>query len=183
MYEVEVKVPADRDTVRRRLEALEATHERTVEHEDTYYDAPDRDFAETDEALRIRRETVASDSPPTRRAYLTYKGPLVDDQSKTREEHETLVEDGAELAAVLSGLGHEEAATVEKHRERYAVDDLTVVLDRVACLGEFVEVERESDDVEAARESVFEGLRRLDLDPDDQLRTSYLEMTLDDSQE
>jgi len=56
MYEVEVKVPADLEAVRDRLEALEATPRGAVVQVDTYYDAPHREFAETDEALRIRSE-------------------------------------------------------------------------------------------------------------------------------
>ncbi len=175
-----MKVRATHDPVRDRLGSLGATHERTVEQVDTYYDAPDRDFAATDEALRIRRETVVSDDGE-RRALVTYKGPLVDEASKTREEHETAVADDEELAGVLDGLGYAPAATVEKRREQYALDGLTVVLDRVTDLGEFVEVEVESEDVDAAREAVFACLDRLGLDPDEQIRTSYLGMLLADS--
>ena len=55
MYEVEVKVAADHAAVRERLPD-EAEALGTVEQVDTYFDAPHRDFAATDEALRLRRE-------------------------------------------------------------------------------------------------------------------------------
>lgn len=55
MYEVEVKVRADHEVVREALERLDAERRDTVVQRDVYYDAPHRDFAETDEALRIRR--------------------------------------------------------------------------------------------------------------------------------
>lgn len=177
MYEVEVKVRAPHGAVRDRLDALGAKRLGSVTQEDTYYDAPHRDFAETDEALRIRRETPEGGES---RAYLTYKGPLVDETSKTREEAETRVGDGSTTARVLDGLGFEAAATVRKERDRYTLDGYTVTLDTVDGLGEFVEVETEADEgVDVAREGAFDVLDRLGLDPEDGIRTSYLCMLLD----
>jgi adenylate cyclase len=50
-----------------------------------------------------------------------------------------------------------------------------VVLDRVEGLGEYVEVETETDaDIETARERAITVLEQLGLDPADQIRTSYL---------
>mgnify|MGYP006279884887 CR=1 FL=1 len=189
MYEVEVKVRADLDAVRARLSEIEVTHIRRVRQVDTYYDAPHRDFAETDEALRIRRETVetdaeadADDSTGTNDAggdtetKVTYKGPLVEAESKTREEFETAVADGDAAEGILDGLGFPPAATVEKDREFFELDGYTVTLDDVAGVGEFVEVEREAAevDIESTREGAYAVLRELGLDPDDQTRTSYL---------
>jgi adenylate cyclase class 2 len=182
MYEVEVKLRADHGSVRERLEALGARAETTVEQVDRYYDAPHREFAETDEALRLRRVTRPGDGDEAggTETRVTYKGPLVDDVSKTRVEHETTVVDGETMADVLDALGFTPAATVEKRREVYSLDGLTVVLDDVTDLGTFVEVELESEDVEAARERCFRVVRDLGLDPDDGIRTSYLGMLLDD---
>ncbi|XVH31219.1 class IV adenylate cyclase [Haloferacaceae archaeon DSL9] len=176
MYEVEVKVRADHDAVRERLADIDAREIETVEQEDTYYGAPHRDFAETDEALRIRRERRGDDETTK----LTYKGPLVDEQSKTRTEHETVVVDGDAAAGILGGLGFEPAATVEKVRTCFDCDGSTVFLDRVSGLGTFVEVEREAspEALDETRRAVFETLRTLGLDPDDQIRTSYLDLLL-----
>jgi len=198
MFEVEVKLRASHDAVRPALAEADAVLVERVTQVDTYYDAPHRDFAETDEALRLRRETRESDveGELDRRSdddpaqadqgaattKLTYKGPLVDADSKTREEHETGVDDGDTAAAIFDGLGFEPAAVVEKHRTFYELDGYTVTLDQVAGLGEFVEVEAEteaSDDVASVREGAFEVLRTLGLDPTDQIRTSYLGMLLD----
>ncbi|MEZ3114428.1 class IV adenylate cyclase [Halobaculum sp. MBLA0147] len=194
---MEVKVRADHEAVRAELAESDAEPLGAVEQVDTYYDAPDRDFAETDEALRIRRETVVAPEPDeyggetdpgepeptaeTETTKVTYKGPLVETESKTREEYETAVADGEALAGVLDGLGYEPAATVEKHRERFALDDYVVTLDTVTDLGTFVEVERETtrDRVTAVRDGARELLDRLGLDPDEQIRTSYLGLLLD----
>lgn len=195
MYEVELKVPAAHETVRGRLETMGLSRETYVEQTDTYYDAPHREFAETDEALRTRRvrrldsdggngttnAANTSDSSGENGVTLTYKGPLVDDTSKTRVERETVVGDGEELTEILSALGFEPAATVEKRREFFTVDGYTVTLDDVAGLGEFVEVEREATeaDVEEVREGAIDVLESIGLNPEDGIRTSYLELLLE----
>lgn len=183
MYEVEVKVRAAHEAVRERLAELGAERIGRVSQADVYYDAPHREFDETDEALRIRRERGPDDAGGDESTVtsLTYKGPLVERASKTREEHETPVADPAAMEGVLDGLGFEPAATVEKERERYVLDGYAITLDSVADLGEFVEVEREADerDVEAAREGAYAVLRDLGLDPADQIRTSYLGLLLE----
>jgi len=177
MYEVEVKVEADLEAVRQRLDELGAEHVDSVEQVDTYYDAPHRDFAATDEAFRVREETVGSDTE-TR---ITYKGPLVEADSKTREEFETRVHDGEVMRSIAESLGFDPAATVRKERERYAVREFTVTLDRVDGVGEFVEVETAVEtegEVGPAREQAFDLLRDLGLDPDEQTQTSYLGLLL-----
>lgn len=205
MYEVELKVRADHETVRQRLETLGATREARVHQVDTYYDAPHRDFAETDEALRIRRESVIdtdstrarqSDDKPDEsetdglsqstgpnlsgQSTLTYKGPLVDETTKTREEWELEVADATTLDQVLHELGFTAVARVEKDRTRYRVEEYTITLDTVADLGEFVEIEGEAvaSAVESVRAGAFSLLEQLHLDPADGIRTSYLELLL-----
>jgi adenylate cyclase class 2 len=190
MYEVEIKVPADLETVRDRLRELDADPGETRRQRDVYYDAPHREFAETDEALRIRRETTTNGGDTHREAStdgesirLTYKGPLLDDDSKTRTEHETGVADGDELAGVLDGLGFDPAATVEKRREYWRFEEFTVALDAVEGVGEFVEIEREvdaEDAIDPTREAAIGTLARLGLDAADQVRTSYLGLLLAD---
>ena len=79
--EVELKFAvADAVAVREKLNQLGAEFLAPVIQTDNYYAHPARDFAATDEALRIRRVGTAS--------YLTYKGPKIDQMTKTREETE-----------------------------------------------------------------------------------------------
>ena len=191
MYEVELKVQAAHEPIREALAAREATRLGTVRQADTYYDVPHRSFADTDEALRLRHETreggteeregdTAEDERET--TDLTYKGPLIEAASKTREEAETAVTDPDATGAILDALGFAPAARVTKHRERFVLGAYTVALDSVEDLGTFVEVERtvEADDgIGAARDGARELLADLGLDPDDQIRTSYLELLLD----
>ncbi len=174
MYEVELKVPADLAAVRASLAERDATALGTVEQVDTYLDAPHRDFGETDEALRVRRERSAEGTE----ARVTYKGPLVEAASKTREEVETGVASADEAEAVFAALGFEPVATVEKRRERFELDGYTLALDEVAGVGEFLEVETHAESVAPAREGARELLAELGIDPDDHVRTSYLAMVL-----
>ena len=178
MYEVELKFRADHETVRERLESAGAEPRGTVVQRDTYYDAPHRDFAETDEALRVRRVEREGEVE----SHLTYKGPIVDDESKTRREHETRVDDGESVAAALDALGFSPAAEVEKRRERFALGDHLVTLDAIEGLGEFVEVEGEAGagQIDPVRDAVEATVRSLGLDPEADIRTSYLELLLDD---
>lgn len=211
MYEVEVKVRADHDRIRSRLNELgdvdgvdvrdernelDTTPTHIVQQIDTYYDAPHREFKETDEALRIREETdkgkADGETKKNRTAakgeettQLTYKGPLVDDASKTREESETVVDNRETMDTILKNLGFSPAAVVEKEREQYVFGEYTVTLDTVSDLGEFVEVERVSDDteIETAREGAFSILHALGLDPNEQIRTSYLGLLIENDQQ
>ena len=80
-YEVELKFRIDDpQRIAGLLDGLEATPGEIEQHRDTYFNHPARDFAETDEAFRIR--SIGDDNR------LTYKGPLVDKQTKTRQEVE-----------------------------------------------------------------------------------------------
>lgn len=185
MYEVEIKVPADHGAVRTRLETVGAERGETYHQRDVYYDAPHRAFAETDEALRIRQTTqLENDTGDAglETTRLTYKGPLLDEESKTRSEHETGLEDAEEAAEILVGIGFEPAATVEKRREYWSFEGFTVSLDAVEGVGEFLEIERaitEKARIDTVRNAAIETLDRLGLDVADQVRTSYLGLLLE----
>ena len=172
MIEIEVKVKADHKRIRQLIEGMGATFVGVEDHCDTYYNAPHRDFSKTDEALRIRMRNG--------NAVVTYKGRKLDSVSKTREEFETPVE--AESARnILLSLGFVESGVVEKRREVFKLGDFTVDFDSVEGLGEFVEVEVVADsDVDLHRKRIFDLLEELGVKKEDSIRTSYLEMLLEE---
>lgn len=178
MYEIELKVQADHTPVRDRLQDRDAEHVGTVHQVDTYYDHPARSFPATDEALRIRHEKADNGQSVAR---LTYKGPLVESASKTRKEIETEVGDAEALDATLRALGFDPVPEVSKERKRFAIGEYTVTLDAVEDVGTFVEVESQGteDEIETVREGARDLLRDLGLDPENHVRTSYLELVLD----
>ncbi|MDY9927971.1 class IV adenylate cyclase [Methanosarcina sp.] len=173
MIEVEVKVRADHSKIRPILEKIGANKIGIEEQSDTYFAAPYRDFAKTDEALRIR--SLGG------QAVLTYKGPKLDKVSKTREELETPV-DEATTAKIFQALGFLEAGIVRKKREVFRAGEITVCLDAVEGLGEFLEVEivaEDEKDLETSRGKLFELLKQFGAGEKDSIRTSYLEMVLE----
>ena len=117
-YEVEQKFPVDDlATIAARLDMLGASVSKPKTEEDLYFAHPSRDFAETDEALRIRRKGDAT--------FITYKGPKVDTTTKTRRELElplpfrredTRAMDGLARGARFSPSGHgAQVASQDRH--------------------------------------------------------------------
>jgi adenylate cyclase class 2 len=173
MIEIEVKVRADHSKARPILKKIGAVKLGVESQSDIYFAAPHRDFAKTDEALRIRSLEG--------QAVLTYKGPKLDNVSKTRKEFETPV-DEATTTQILHALGFSEAGVVRKNREVFRTGDITVCLDAVESLGEFLEVEivaENEKELETSRAKLFELLKQFGAGGKDSIRTSYLEMVLE----
>lgn len=180
MYEVELKLRTAHNPVRERLGAIGATATGHVVQTDTYYAAPHRDFETTNEVLRTRREQTLAEGEEARTTWTTYKGPLVEHESKTRREEETVVENRGTIRSILDALGSTPLTTVEKERERFDYRDYSIVLDVVDGLREFVEIDREVPDsgIRNARDAARDVLRELGLDPTHRIRTSYLKLQL-----
>jgi len=125
--------------IRARLDSLGARWLPVRQQCDTYFAHPQRDFAATDEALRLRRtdESLA----------LTYKGPRTGEGLKTRREIElSLPADAADgLTEILVALGFRPVAEVRKRRAEAEIDwqeqNVHVALDEVQRVGAFVEIE------------------------------------------
>ena len=178
-YEVEQKHPVeDERALFERLAERGVEVGPRVEQMDHYFAHPARDFARTDEALRIR--TVGDKS------FVTYKGPKVDTATKTRREIELPLPSGntgaAQFAELLTALGFTLVAEVRKSRTpvHLAWQGRTVeaALDDVAGVGAFVELETAADEAEldAAKSCLASLAKELKLTTPE--RRSYLEMLL-----
>jgi adenylate cyclase class 2 len=158
-YEVEQKfIVADLEALRARVEAAGIAFGEPVLQIDRYFNHPQRDFAETDEAFRIR-----VDGEQNR---ITYKGPKIDLTTKTRQEIELSIASGSEtqeaMAAMLRALSFREVATVQKTR-RYATIphdkwQVELTLDDVNEVGTFAELEIvvQTDQLDSARAALHE---------------------------
>lgn len=175
MIEVEVKGYADERIFERVRENFKLI--RVEYHEDTYFQHPCRDFSETDEALRIRIRRFDGHFE----AFLTYKGPKIDPNSKTRREVEVPITDPDKHVEILESLGFKEVLTIEKRREKYYVDKgIMIDLDDVEGLGKFIEIEALAEREEVVEESVKilrEILESLGVERFE--RRSYLELMLE----
>jgi adenylate cyclase class 2 len=170
VLEIEIKAPCpDLDSVEGELLRNGARRIRVLRQTDTYYAHPVRDFARTDEALRIRRD----ESGPV----VTYKGPKVDSQTKTREEVEVGVGDADGMALIFEKLGFRAAVKVIKVRTEYEYRGAIVALDRVEGLGSYVELEMRGNDPDQGRRQLQTLMKELGVEGNE--RRSYLELLLE----
>ncbi len=135
MLEVELKVKIPSlDPVRDQLIRMGAQSCGKVHEHDIYYNAPHRDFGQTDEAVRVR---YTGDH-----AVVTYKGPKIKTFGlKAREELNFAVESGENFETMLDRLGFTKTLEVNKWRETYKTGAASVSLDKVDGLGTFAEIE------------------------------------------
>ena len=179
-FEVEQKhCVSDMSALVKRLSDHGARMGETIEQSDQYFAHPCRDFAKTDEALRIR--TVGDKS------FVTYKGPKLDTTTKTRREIELPLDpedaDGSQFAELLAALGFTPVAVVRKRRRKFEISanghEVEGALDDVDKVGSFVELELQADDstLEEAKRTISKLATELGLGPSE--RRSYLEMLLE----
>lgn len=185
MYEVEMKFPVeDAAAIESRLLSLGAASRGTVSQLDRYFNHPCRDFALTDEAVRLR--LVGE------RVELTYKGPRLDAVTKTRREHslplaapDCLGGSRATVEAwteVLAALGFRMVAEVAKERAVLSLEReslaVEIAIDSVAELGTYVELEVLAGEtgLDAARDCLLGLAREIGMVASE--RRSYLELLL-----
>jgi adenylate cyclase class 2 len=146
---------------------------------DHYFNAPGRDFAQTDEAVRVRSIDEKN--------YITYKGPKIDRETKTRLEIEVPLADGEEAAAdfrrLLTHLRYRPVAVVRKTRRiaEFTRDgfDMQLTLDEVDGVGQYAELEvvAPEERAGAAKAAVLAVAAELGLTNSE--RRSYLQLLLE----
>ena len=136
---------------------------------DVYYAHPCRDFAITDEALRIRSQKGV--------VRMHYKGPKIDATTKTREELGIFIQDQDIMDSILDRLGFHPVMTVSKDREMYLLQGVEICLDKVDGLSTYVELESNGDDVDKERQKILALMSELGLQGSE--RRSYLELLLE----
>ena len=171
MIEVEVKARIDSfEEMEKRLKDLGAVKTKDEFQEDIYFASPIVDFAETDEALRIR--TTNNDT------FITYKGPKLNEKAKTRKEVEMTIESAAKASDIFTEIGFTPARTVKKSRQYYRYENFEISLDDVEGLPPYMEIEialSDSEDYTEAQNRIFKLFEKLDI-TDGFERTSYMEL-------
>ncbi len=178
-YEVEMKFAVS--NVSQLLENLSQfglSFGEAVEEHDTFYQHPARDFAVTDECLRIRRRADGYK--------ITYKGPKIDRETKTRQEIELFLTNSDKTARqwdrLLQALGFRPAAELKKTRRSaglvYREQKYELTLDHIDGLGDFIELETIADEsqLDDARRRVKSLAATLGLSHP--ITASYLELSL-----
>ena len=184
MYEVELKFPlTDVAAAEAALGRLGASVRPPIEQADVYFAHPSRDFALTDEALRLRRDGDG--------VVITWKGPRIGHAAKTRREIELPlagVSSGGGVATLeawgelLESLGFRRVREVVKRRRPATVpwqgSAVEVAIDTVVGLGDFLELE-----VVSGQEGIPQATARIEslaaaIGLGRPERRSYLEMLL-----
>lgn len=176
MIEVEIKSRiTDHKKALEEINKLGGTYSHSEKQFDIYFNAPDKDYKETDEALRIRE--IPSEDNETERI-LTYKGPKLNSESKTRKEVEVKIDNTDNMVEILNNLGFKASAIVTKTRRIFNYDDYTITIDKLEELGYFMEIEKvidDMDDVESIINDILDLFNKMDFEKDFE-RRSYLEL-------
>lgn len=166
--EIEAKMRLNEpEALRQTLENLQATPVGAIFETNTFFDDAEGSLKSADRGLRIRVEQCDGCDPAVT---ITHKGPRTQGQFKSRSESEVRVDDAQRAAALIGELGYQSVLTFEKRRERWSLDDCQIELDTLPYLGQFIEIEGDSDEaVTAVREKL--GLAEAPL-----VRNSYVAM-------
>jgi adenylate cyclase class 2 len=172
MIELEAKIRIrEPEKLSKALMRMNAQKKGRESQEDVYFNAPHRDFALTDEALRVR---YAGGS-----AEITYKGPkMADLKLKARIEVNIGVDSGRDCEQMLELLGFTRVMEVKKVREIFEMDATTISIDTVEGLGCFIEIEVVTDgDLHQAEKKIEAVQKKIGI-VGPSLTESYLELLL-----
>ncbi len=150
--EIELKLRVvDKADLLKRLVALGASFVSARDQIDILFESVHHDFDGKDQALRLRREVMEGKE----RATLTFKGTPshTAEGHKVRDEFETVVKDPQALERILTSLEFIPALRIQKHRESYRLDGVSIEIDTLP-FGVFVELEGSSAAIEQVREKL-----------------------------
>lgn len=173
--EIEIKLKVEAlEPIRVRLAECGGELASNVLETNHIFDRADRSLLNADQGLRVRA-TSSRQTPTSRSATLTFKGPRQAGDVKTRPELEVTIGDAKTTCAILEALGYECVVRFEKRRETWRLESCNVELDELPNLGTFVEIEGPSRDaVERARTTL--GLEAVQVEP-----STYIGLLINDA--
>ena len=175
MLEVEVKARIDNiEEIKNKLTKINAKKDKIEYQEDIYFNSPIVDFAKTDEALRIRK-TITNNKE---KIFITYKGPKLDQKSKTRREIETEIKNQEEFQEIFENLQFKTVRKVKKNRQYYTIENYTISIDEVEGLEPYMEIEtilNDNNNYDNELNKIYEIFETLGITNNFET-TSYLEL-------
>ena len=174
--EIEAKMRVDDlGAIEAKVRDLGGTRIGDLTETDTFFDTDDRQFTNSDQALRLRVETDNDSGETT--AILTYKSKQAGGQLKKRIEIETPVANANACRKLFEAIGYHQAFTYQKRRRRWRYTaggkSCHVELDTIPYLGNHVEIEGPDD------ETVMHVREQLGLADAPLIATSYASMLMD----
>ncbi|MFJ2115255.1 MULTISPECIES: class IV adenylate cyclase [unclassified Streptomyces] len=175
MIEAELKARVhEPEAVLRALDRLATA--RAEVYRDTYYDRPAGALEDGDQELRVRTVHGQDDT----RTVLTFKDAPVDEDSGSKPEYETHVDNAEAVHAIMRGLGYVPVIAFEKRCRNYSFEargrQMLATLARVPELrGTFIELETlaEEPDIDSALSDVRAVLAGLGITDEDLTREKY----------
>jgi adenylate cyclase class 2 len=172
--EAKMKVP-DLSAVRVRLQELAGERRGAVVETNTFFDTKDHSLLAKDQGLRLRHTKDPNTHAEV--ATITFKGPRLHGQLKSREERELTVSSAKEAMALLESLGFMRVLTFQKRRETWLLEGCHVELDELPHLGVFVEIEGPNE------KAVLSAREHLRLTDRPLIRASYIALLMTHLQE
>ena len=169
----------DFDSVRRKLADMGFARGKEKHQIDVYFlksDQPDTDLHFKADGLpaylRLRHDVIANT--------FSFDIKLIR-HWEFYDEYETRIADQKsfkDCEYILSLLGYKRGCIIDKRREPWNKNEIEVVLDDIAGLGKFIEIEILADekDKDAAAARIEEIANELELSPDDRMKTGYVDL-------
>jgi len=174
--EIEAKMKVDDlGLVRDRLKAAGATPIGEYLERNVFFDTADRSLLTADQGLRIRLAQGTGGGDPV--CTITFKGPRLHGQLKSREETEVTVGNYDNAVTLLKCLGYGRVLSFEKRRQSWSIGGCRVELDELPHLGPYVEIEGKSE------ETVLKVRDMLQLSDRPLVKTSYIALLITHLQE
>lgn len=175
MIEVEIKAKIqDPKKAFEKIKEIGGEYSHSEIQRDIYFNGEHTDFRESDEALRIREIPIGDDF----KNVLTYKGPKLNTESKTRKEVEVEIENKEKMTEILISLGYKPSAIVNKVRRIFKYEDYIITVDKLKELGYYMEIEyitNNTEDIDYIQKKIFTIFDKLGIN-DGFEKTSYLEL-------
>lgn len=108
--------------------------------------------------------------------FMTYKG-AESKKDGVWEEYEFEIDDAKKTVEMFKAMGLEKVITVKKYRKEYVLDGLTICLDVIDDLGNFIEIES-LDDRNINKNSLKSLMRKLGIKEDQIIHKGYVTMLL-----
>lgn len=174
MIEVEIKAKIENNIEAfEKIKEIGGVYSHSEKQHDIYFNG-ERDFKKTDEALRIREVPDGDDL----KRILTYKGPKLDTETKTRKEIEVTVDNTENMIDILVNLGFTPSAVVDKMRRIFTYEDYVISVDKLSKLGYYMEIElvtNDESDIDKIQEDIFNIFEKLGITSGFE-KASYLEL-------
>lgn len=175
MIEIEIKAKiTDPKLAFEKINYIGGKYSHSEKQHDIYFNGDKKDFKKSDEALRIREIPDGDDF----KKILTYKGPKLNSETKTRKEIEVEISDTENMADILINLDYKPSAIVNKVRRIFTYNEYVITVDKLNKLGYYMEIEyvaNEDDDIDTIQEEIFKIFEKMGITSGFE-KTSYLEL-------